>query len=164
MQVSLIVATSANNVIGVQGELPWRLPDDLRRFKQLTTGKPIVMGRLTYESIGIALPDRQNIVISRDPGYAAPGCDVVSSPDAAITRAGNADELMVIGGGHIYRAFLPMATRIYMTRVHADIDGDAFFPELNDDDWRESCSESHTVDEHHAFAFDITQLDRTASN
>ncbi len=164
MQVSLIVATAANNVIGMKGELPWRLPDDLRRFKQLTTGKPIVMGRLTYESIGKALPDRQNIVISRDPGYAAPGCDVVSSPDAAIAMAGNADEVMVIGGGHVYRAFLPMATRIYMTRVHADIDGDAFFPELNDDDWRESCSELHTADEHHAFAFDITQLDRAESN
>ena len=164
MQVSLIVAASANNVIGVRGELPWRLPDDLKRFKQLTTGKPIVMGRLTYESIGKALPDRQNIVVSRDPGYAAPGCDVVNSPDAAIAIAGNADELMVIGGEHIYRAFLPLAARIYMTRVHADIDGDAFFPELNDADWQESCSESHAADENHAFAFDITQLDRTESN
>ena len=113
MQVILIVATSANNVIGVEGGLPWHLPDDLRRFKQLTTGKPIVMGRLTYESIGRALPDRQNIVVSRNPDYAAPGCNVVGSRNAAIAVAGGADELMIIGGGHIYREFLPLASRIY---------------------------------------------------
>ncbi len=163
MQVSLIVAASANNVIGVRGELPWHLPDDLRRFKQLTTGKPIVMGRLTYESIGGALPDRQNIVISRNERYSAPGCDVITSIDAATSLAENAEELMVIGGERVYRAFLPFANRIYLTRVHADIDGDAFFPELLDE-WQELSKELHPVDEDHAFAFDIIQLDRIESN
>ena len=164
MRVSLIVAISANDVIGVRGELPWRLPDDLRRFKQLTTGKPIVMGRLTYESIGRALPDRQNIIISRNPHYLAPGCDVVDSPDAAIDVANGAEEIMIIGGGHVYREFLPLADRVYLTRVHADIDGDTFFPEICEDEWQETSRESHPVDEHHAFAFDIIQLDRIESN
>ena len=163
MQVSLIVAASANNVIGVRGELPWHLPDDLKRFKQLTTGKPVVMGRLTYESIGRALPDRQNIVISRNERFSAPGCDVITSIDAALSVAKNAEELMVIGGERIYRAFLPLAKRIYMTRVHADIEGDAFFPELLDE-WQALSKESHEVDEDHAFAFDIIQLDRIESN
>jgi len=163
MQVSLIVAASANNVIGVRGELPWHLPDDLKRFKQLTTGKPIVMGRLTYESIGRALPDRQNIVISRNERYSAPGCDVITSIDAALSVAGHAEELMVIGGERIYRAFLPLAKRIYLTRVQADIEGDAFFPDLLDE-WQELSKESHPVDNDHAFAFDIIQLDRIESN
>ena len=164
MQVILIVATSANNVIGVEGGLPWHLPDDLRRFKQLTTGKPIVMWRLTYESIGRALPDRQNIVVSRNPDYAAPGCNVVGSRNAAIAVAGGADELMIIGGGHIYREFLPLSSRIYMTRVHADIEGDTYFSGLREDEWQESSKETHPSDEHHAFAFDIIQLDRIESN
>ena len=163
MQVSLIVAASANNVIGVRGELPWHLPDDLKRFKQLTTGKPIVMGRLTYESIGRALPDRQNIVISRNERYSAPGCDVITSIDAALSVAGHAEELMVIGGERIYRAFLPLAKRIYLTRVQADVEGDAFFPDLLDE-WQELSKESHPVDNDHAFAFDIIQLDRIESN
>lgn len=164
MRVSLIVATSANNVIGARGRLPWHLPDDLRRFKQLTTGKPIVMGRLTYESIGRALPDRQNIVISRNPDYAAPGCDVVNSPEAAIEVADDAEELMIIGGGHIYRDFLPLANRVYLTRVHADIDGDTFFSGICDDEWQETSKEPHAADEQHAFGFDIIQLDRIESN
>jgi len=164
MRVSLIVATSANNVIGVRGELPWRLPTDLKRFKQLTTGKPIVMGRLTYESIGRALPDRQNIVISRNREFSATGCDIVDSPTAAIAAAGDAEELMVIGGEHIYREFLPWAKRIYLTKVAADIKGDAWFPELSRDDWQESSHESHSADERHAFAFDIIQLERIEPN
>jgi len=158
--ISLIVATSTNNVIGVQGDLPWRLSSDLKRFKALTMGKPIVMGRLTYESIGRPLPGRQNIVITRQREFVAKGCDVVRSIDEAIRVAGAADEIMIIGGGDIYRQFLPRAGRIYLTRVHADIDGDAFFPELAADEWRETSSEYHSADESNEFDIAFTRLDR----
>ena len=119
--ISIIVAASTNNVIGVQGELPWRLSDDLKRFKAVTMGKPIIMGRKTWESIGRALPGRQNIVITRQPDYLADGCDVVESVDEAIAAAGDADEVMVIGGSQIYDMALPLASRLYLTRVHAEV-------------------------------------------
>ncbi len=160
MRISLIVAASTNSVIGRRGELPWRLPDDLRRFKRLTTGKPLVMGRLTWDSIGRPLPGRQNIVISRNPELAAPGCDIAASPDEAIDLANDAPEIMVIGGERIYRDFLPRASRIYLTEVAANIDGDASFPELADREWRETARESHAADEQHAYAFEFIQLDR----
>ena len=164
MRISLIVAVSANNVIGARGELPWRLPDDLRRFKRLTMGKPIVMGRLTWDSIGRPLPGRQNIVNSRNPEFAAPGCDIAASPADAIGLAGDAGELMIIGGGHIYRDFLQLASRIYMTQVAASIDGDTSFPQLTDGEWSETERESHQADEQHAYAFDFIQLDRSAAS
>jgi len=134
----MIVAAATNNVIGLRGELPWRMPDDLKRFKRLTMGKPIVMGRATHEAIGRALPGRRNIVISRQPGYEAKGCDVFATPAAALAAAADsgADEIMIIGGGRIYRQLLPQTDRIYLTRVHATPEGDAFFPELDDGDWR----------------------------
>jgi dihydrofolate reductase len=160
MRVSLIVAASANNVIGVRGELPWRLPADLRRFKQVTTGKPIVMGRLTWDSIGRPLPNRQNIVISRNPDFTAAGCDIVASPDEAIDMAGDVDELMIIGGGQLYREFLPRAQRIYLTRVAVNIAGDASFPELEAREWSETSREPHPADEEHAYSFEIIQLER----
>jgi len=145
--ISLIVAASTNNVIGFQGHLPWRLSSDLKRFKVLTMGKPIVMGRKTYESIGRPLPGRQNIVVTRNPDYVAEGCDVVSSVDAAIQTAGDAEEIMIIGGSHIYEAFLPRAHRIYLTRVQAEVEGDAFLPEFNSNDWQETAVEEYTSDE-----------------
>jgi len=136
MGVSIIVAAAANNVIGRHGALPWHLPEDLRRFRALTMGKPLVMGRLTHEAIGRPLPGRRNIVISRQPGYRAEGCEVVASPAAALDAAAGADEIMVIGGGRVYRQLLPLTDRIYLTRVHARPEGDAFFPALNDAEWR----------------------------
>jgi dihydrofolate reductase len=145
--ISLIVAASTNNVIGVRGELPWRLPADLRRFKAITMGKPIIMGRLTWESIGRPLPGRHNIVISGQAGFKAEGCTVVDSPDAALEAAGDAAEIMVIGGGHIYAAFLPRAKRIYLTRVHAEVEGDAFFPDLDTAEWEVVASEYDESDE-----------------
>lgn len=161
--ISLIVAASENNVIGVRGELPWRLSADLKRFKAITMGKPIIMGRLTWESIGRALPGRENIVISRQPGFQAPGCTVVDSVNAAVEAAGEAPEAMVIGGGHIYAQFLPLAGRIYLTRVHADIEGDAFFPELVDADWDVVDSEAHDTDEQGAPACTFLTLQRCGS-
>ncbi len=145
--ISLIVAASTNNVIGAKGDLPWRLSADLKRFKALTMGKPIVMGRKTYESIGRPLPGRRNIVITRNSDFVADGCDVVSSIDAAVDAAGDADEIMIIGGSHIYEAFLPRADRIYLTRVQAEVEGDAYLPKFNDDDWRETAVEEHSADE-----------------
>ena len=145
--ISLIVAASTNNVIGFQGNLPWRLSSDLKRFKVLTMGKPIVMGRKTYESIGRPLPGRQNIVVTRNPDYVAEGCDVVSSVDAAIQAAGDAEEIMIIGGSHIYEAFLPRAHRIYLTREQVDVEGDAYLPEFNSNEWQETAVEKHNADE-----------------
>ena len=159
--ISLIVAASTNNVIGAQGDLPWRLSADLQRFKALTLGKPIVMGRKTYESIGRPLPGRQNIVITRQADFNAAGCDVVASPEAAIEAAGGADEIMIIGGSHIYAAFLPLADRIYLTRVHADVAGDAHLPALNDDEWRPEIVESVGADERNEYATDFVILERT---
>ena len=157
--ISLIVAASTNNVIGVQGDLPWRLSDDLKRFKALTMGKPIVMGRKTWESIGRPLPGRQNIVITRQETYAVAGCDVVGSPEAAIDVAGEADEIMIIGGSHIYEAFLPRAGRIYLTRVHATIDGDAFLPDLGDD-WDEMAVEHYDANDGNEYACSLLTLER----
>ena len=159
--ISIIVAASTNNVIGVQGGLPWQLSDDLKRFKQLTLGKPIVMGRKTFESIGRALPGRQNIVLTRQSEFAADDCDVVSSIDAAIAASGDAGEIVVIGGSEIYKLFLPLAERIYMTRVHIDVDGEVRFPELDDELWQESERENHDADDLNKYEFTTSVLERT---
>jgi dihydrofolate reductase len=158
--ISLIVAVSTNNVIGADGDLPWRLSDDLKRFKAVTMGKPIVMGRKTYESIGRPLPGRQNIVITRQNNFTADGCDIVRSTAEAVDVAGGADEVMVIGGSQIYAAFLPLADRIYLTRVHTEVDGDAFFPPLDEAEWRESVSESYEADDSNDYACTVTTLSR----
>ena len=159
--ISLIVAVSANGVIGRGGELPWHLSDDLKRFKHLTLGKPIVMGRKTFESIGRALPGRQNIVLTRQSEFAADECDVVSSIDAAIAASGDAGEIVVIGGSEIYKLFLPLAERIYMTRVHIDVDGEVRFPELDDELWQESERENHDADDLNEYEFTTSVLEHT---
>ena len=159
--ISLIVAVSANGVIGRGGELPWHLSDDLKRFKQLTLGRPIVMGRKTFESIGRALPGRQNIVLTRQSEFAADECDVVSSIDAAIAASGDAGEIVVIGGSEIYKLFLPLAERIYMTRVHIDVDGEVRFPELVDELWQESERENHDADDLNEYEFTTSVLEHT---
>ncbi len=155
MSISLIVGVSTNTVIGVRGELPWHISEDLRRFRKLTTGKPMVMGRKTFDSIGQPLPERRNIVITRDPEFTAPGCDIVASPDAAIELVGEAADVMVIGGNQIYAAFLPRARRIYLTRIHAHIDGDTYFEKLDEADWKLVACEEHAANEErrHGFAF-----------
>lgn len=160
MTISLIVAAANNDVIGSAGDLPWHLPDDLRNFKRLTTGKPIVMGRKTHESIGRPLPDRRNIVLTRDAAYEAPGCEVVASVEEALEGVADDDEVMIIGGGEIYAAFLPMADRIYLTRVHADVDGDTRFVPLDESAWRLIKTESHAADPDHDYAFDTKLFER----
>ena len=158
--ISIIVAASANNVIGAQGDLPWRLSDDLKRFKTVTMGKPIVMGRKTWESIGRALPGRRNIVITRQQDFAAEGCDVVQSTDEAIVAAGDVDEIMVIGGSEVYALFLPVAQRLYLTRVHADVNGDAFFPVVDEDEWQLVSDEAHVADSKNEFDFSFRIYER----
>ena len=160
MKISLIVAASTNNVIGVAGGLPWHLPEDLKRFKAITMGKPMIMGRATYASIGRALPGRKSIVLTRQSGFDAEGCEVVDSVDAAIAAAGAVDEVMIIGGGDIYRQFLPRADRIYLTRIHAGIDGDTTFPELDMCEWTVSTSGEYPAGDERDYSFSIATLDR----
>jgi len=161
MTISIIVAASENNVIGAAGELPWRLSEDLKHFKATTMGKPIVMGRKTWESIGRPLPGRQNIVITRQAKFNAEGCDVVASLDEAAATAGDEQEIMVIGGGEIYSLALPMAGRLYLTRVHTKIDGDAFFPEIDETEWRLIDEVHHEADERNQFDYSFRVYERT---
>jgi dihydrofolate reductase len=162
MKVSMIVAASANNVIGANAGLPWRLREDLRRFKEITMGKPIIMGRLTFESIGKALPGRRSIVITRQVDYQQQGIEVVTTPDAALELAGDADEVMIIGGGEVYEQLLPMTGRIYLTRIHAEFDGDTFFPEINEDEWRIVSSEPLPPNDERAFSISYQTLERVS--
>ncbi len=135
--VSLLVAVARNGVIGRNNALPWHLPDDLKRFKALTMGHAIVMGRKTYESIGKALPGRDNIVVSRQTGYVAAGCRVVRSMEAALAAADGAGPIYVIGGAEIFALALPLATRLDVTEIDADVEGDVLFPEYDRGEWRE---------------------------
>jgi len=151
-RVTLIVAVADSGVIGRDNTLPWHLPDDLKRFKQLTLGKPVVMGRKTFESIGKPLPGRQNIVVTRDANYQRDGITVVHDTRQAVRAAGNAPEIMVIGGAELFREFLPAAGRLHLTRVHGNIDGDVFWPAPDEREWRVVGSERHPADERHAHA------------
>lgn len=159
-RVALVVAMADNGVIGRDNGLPWRLPADLQHFKALTMGKPVVMGRRTWESIGRPLPGRHNIVVSRDPAYSAPGCTVVHSVPAALEVAADAPEVMVIGGAQLYRETLDRAERIYLTRVRAEVEGDTRFPDLDADRWRELSRESHQADERNQYDYDFVVLER----
>jgi len=156
----LVVAATDAGVIGRDGTLPWRLPADLARFKAMTLGKPILMGRRTYDSIGRPLPGRTNIVLTRSPEWRADGVEVVHSPAEAIARAGDAPELMVIGGAELYRLALPLAQRIELTQVHADVPGDTFLPPLDPQAWREVAREDRAPDERNALAMSFVTLER----
>jgi len=148
-----------SGVIGRDNALPWHLPDDLKRFKQLTLGKPIVMGRKTFESIGKPLPGRQNIVVTRDANYRREGVAVALDPDAAVRAAGEAAEIMIIGGSDLFRAFLPRAGRIHLTRVHGNVAGDVRWPVL-DECWKVVQSEAHAADERHAYAMTFEEWEK----
>lgn len=133
--ISLVVAVSENGVIGTDGTLPWHLPADLRHFKALTMGKPVLMGRKTYESIGRPLPGRRNIVVTRSSDWSQEGVHVVHDIESGIRAAAPCDDLMIIGGGEIYARTLERADRIYLTRVHVIVEGDTTFPTLDLEDW-----------------------------
>jgi dihydrofolate reductase len=159
MKLSAVVAASDNDVIGRGNALPWHLPADLAHFKRLTLGKPILMGRRTFEAIGRPLPGRRNLVLSRR-GFAAPGVDVVESIEAACELVAAEPELAIIGGAQIYRQALPQLQTIHLTRVHCTLDGDAFLPELPASQWREVSREERAADERNAYAMSFITLER----
>ena len=159
--VELIVAAAENDVIGRANRMPWHLPGDMRHFRALTLGRHVLMGRKTYESIGKALPERTNWVLSRSADFAAPDARVVGALSLARTEAGGESPLMVIGGAEIYRLCLPLARRIHLTLVHAHLeDGDTFFAEWRSAAWRESSRERHEADAKHAYAYSFISLER----
>lgn len=148
-EITLVVAVAENGVIGAEGGMPWHLPADLRHFKQLTYGKPVLMGRCTWESIGKPLPGRRNLVLTTDPEWQAAGAERVSSLDEALAQAESdgAAELMVIGGAAVYRLALPRATRIYLTRIHASPAGDTHFPDFDESAWEQVACRERPADD-----------------
>jgi dihydrofolate reductase len=167
--LSMIVATADNNIIGKDNDMPWHLPADLAYFKKVTLGKPIIMGRKTFESIGRPLPGRRNIVISRDESYQAEGIDSVTSVEQALALVdgsdGNegAEEIMVIGGGAIYAHCLPKADRLYITHINAAIDGDTQFPNYDDGSWKKTASAVRDSDEKNVHQLDFCVYEKIAS-
>jgi len=152
-----------NRVIGKGGALPWRLPEDLKRFRSLTMGHPIIMGRKTYDSIGRPLPGRRNIVISRQPGLVIDGVETAASLQAALEMAADADEVFVIGGQQIYQAALPIADRIELTRIDRDFEGDVLFPEIDPEQWIESQCEAGQNAES-GLEYQFVRLERAGKN
>ena len=160
-KIALIAAMTDDRVIGIENRLPWKLPADMKWFRRHTLGKPIVMGRKTFESFGgKPLPERLNIVITRDRDYRADGAVVVHDIDAALAVAGDAEEVMIIGGASFYEQMLPRADRLYLTFVHADVEGDAWFPEFDRSQWREVYREDHEADEKNPYAYSFVILER----
>lgn len=159
----LVVATSENGIIGDQGGMPWHLPRDLRQFKSLTMGHPIVMGRRTWESIGRPLPGRRNIVLTRDRDYVADGADVVHSVEDIVHATDGDAVVMIIGGGEIYRLFLNMADTVHRTRIHCSLEGDTTFPDLSPNAWTMSNQQRHEQDEHNAHAMTFETWSRVAT-
>lgn len=159
-RICLIAAMAANRVIGRDNALPWHLPADLKRFKALTMGHPVLMGRKTYESIGKPLPGRRNLVITRNRGYSAPGCEAVHSLDEALAACGDAQDVYVIGGAQLYREALPHAQCLELTEIHAAFDGDAVFPPFAPEQWRETAREIHAPGSGTAFGYDFVRYER----
>jgi len=158
--ISLVAALARNRAIGIRGRLPWRLPEDLRRFKSLTLGHPVIMGRKTYEAVGKPLPGRDNIIITRALDYDAHGCRVVHTLAAALGAAAGADELFVIGGAEIYAASLPLAQRLYLTEIDADFEGDTFFPEFDRSAWRVVSRQARSADGPGGVRYDFVLYER----
>lgn len=162
-KVSLIAAMASNRVIGKDNQLPWRYKADLAHFKRVTMGKPVIMGRLTYQSIGKPLPGRHNIVVSRDPEFQISGVSVCGSLEEALLVAETADEvteIMIIGGGQLYQQALGVADRVYLTEIRHDFDGDAYFPELDPHEWQEAERVSQPVDAEHPYPYDFVRYQR----
>ncbi|PUZ27278.1 dihydrofolate reductase [Chitinophaga costaii] len=162
MTIAFIVAASLNNVIGKDNHLPWHLPNDMKYFKQMTTGHPIVMGRKTFDELGKALPNRENIVISRNKDFKAPGIQVVPSLDAALELASHYSngEIFITGGGQIFHQALPHCHRQYITRIMGNYEGDAFYPPIDASQFRLVKQDYHEPDEKHAVAYDFQVWDR----
>ncbi|MCF5879257.1 type 3 dihydrofolate reductase [Aeromonas veronii] len=161
MKISMIAAMAHDRVIGKDNQMPWHLPADLAHFKRVTLGKPVLMGRKTFESIGRPLPGRRNLVISRNTDYQAEGIEVVGSVEAALAllAGSSVEELMVIGGGHLYAEMLPSADCLYLTRIDLAVEGDTRFPAFDDGQWQRVDCESHPADEKnpHPYSFETWQ-------
>jgi dihydrofolate reductase len=160
MKISLIAAMAHHRVIGKNNQLPWHLSADLQHFKALTAGKPIIMGRKTFEAIGKPLPNRQNIVLTTNTDWSAIGVTVVNSWEQALGACGAAAEVMVIGGEQLYQQTLPEASQLYLTFIDADIEGDAFFPEWDARAWQEVDRNAHAADEKNCYSMDFVTLRR----
>lgn len=162
--VTIIVAKAENNVIGNNNELIWHLPDDLKRFKQLTSGHPIIMGRKTFESIGRPLPNRTNIVITRNSDWKQEGILIVNSLQEAIEKSKEIDqEIFIIGGGNIYEQALNISDALEVTEVHHPFEGDTIFPEIDPDEWKEVFREKFSTDEKHTYEYSFVRYERTQS-
>lgn len=149
-----------NRVIGRDNDLPWRLPEDLKRFKQVTMGKPVVMGRKTYESIGQPLAGRHNIVVTGNRHFRASGCTVVHSIKEALDAAGDAEEVMIIGGARLYEQFLPLAERLYLTLIKESFDGDVYFPEISEEEWEPVSWQEYAAGAERPFAYAVVVMER----
>jgi dihydrofolate reductase len=158
MKIAIIVAAAENNVIGDQNKLIWHLPNDLKRFKALTMGHPIIMGRKTFESIGKPLPGRHSIIITRQKNYVVAGCTVVNSLEGAIKASGDVDVAYIIGGADIYRQAMNLTDIIYLTRVHTTSAGDVHFPEIIPAEWATVEEETCAADEKHKFSYSFITL------
>jgi dihydrofolate reductase len=168
MRVALIWAMSRNRVIGAAGGLPWRLPDEMRHFQRTTLDKPVIMGRRTFATMAEPLPRRTNIVLTRSPGYSHPGVEVAHDLAEALAVASEicardgAEEAVVIGGAEVYALALPKADRLYRTIIDADLEGDTYFPEYPESDWRELERYPHAADRRHAYSYTVQVLERVA--
>jgi dihydrofolate reductase len=160
--ITIIAAMANNRAIGLEGRMPWHLPAELQHFKRTTMGKPIIMGRKTWEAIGRPLPGRQNIVVSRQPGLVASGCDCAGSLETAL-EAARGPEVMIIGGGELYRQALPVATRMVLTLVDCSPPADTWFPEWREDDWMEVDRVRHAADDDNPLAYEILELRRVSA-
>jgi dihydrofolate reductase len=158
--ISFVVAYDRNRAIGKNNRLPWHLPDDMKHMRKLTMGKPLIMGRRTWDSIGRPLPGRTSIVLTRDRDFRCDGCLIARTTEEALKLAAAAPEIIVFGGARVFEEFLPVADRIYLTEVEAKVDGDTHFPVLDPTEWREVERTRHPADERHAHAFSFVTLDR----
>jgi dihydrofolate reductase len=163
VKLSVIVAVSSNHVIGYQNRLPWHLPADLKHFKKITMGHPIIMGRKTFESIGKPLPGRTNIIITRKTGYEVPGCIVVNSVEEAVNLCRLEEEVFIIGGAEIILQVQETVDRIYLTRIHQEFDGDTFFPEPDPSHWTETSREEFSPEGKNEYSYSFIVLDRKAA-
>ena len=160
MIISLIVAMDRNGVIGKDGTIPWHLSSDLQHFRKITMGKPIVMGRKTHESIGRPLPGRENIVVTRDGDFHAPGCTVLHAVEDVFNYCGGTDEIMIMGGADLYKQALDKAGRIYLTEVHTKLDGDTFFPKYDRESWEEVERYDFRADEKNEYDYSFVILEK----
>ena len=161
MIISIIVAMDRHRVIGNKGKLPWHISADLKNFKAITMGKPIIMGRKTHESIGRPLPGRENVVLSRDAGYQAQGCTVLGSLEEVYERFTDTDEIMIMGGADLYEQTLDKANRIYLTEVHTEVEGDTYFPDFDRETWEETSRQDFKADEKNQYDYSFVILERS---